>query len=160
MWHLFNRLHTHGNMFWVTCSLGTRIMLQSQAREKLAGPRTGPQSGQARGQCVWDTWRDRLWGWKERLLSGCLGKARCLGGIKSSFLCPLHGGFKMTAIHPWVSCCYSRHIFSNTSGSKRMSNSTEVSFPGNWNWLLYALTWVVVDGSSLKMYYGLFCFLE
>lgn len=31
---------------------------------------------------------------------GMFGKARCLGGIiKSSFLCPLHGGLKMTAIH-------------------------------------------------------------
>jgi len=62
-------------------------MLQSQTREKWAGPRTGPQGGQARGQCVWDTWRDRLWGWKERLLSGC-HVTPCRASIPGAF--PVH----------------------------------------------------------------------
>lgn len=61
-----------------------------------------------------------------------IGKGQMFGeNINSSFLFPLHGDMKMTAIHLWVCCSYNLLIYSNSWGSEWMSSFTEVNFLGN-----------------------------
>lgn len=125
-----------GRREWPGCGVGRRVFYQCAMYPAAVPPYLVPFPGHV--------WKGQMFGRDNKVFFS----------VSSPW------GFKMTAIHLWVSCCYSRFIYSNTSGNKRVSNFTEVSLPGNWSWLLYALTWVVVDGSSLKMYYGLLCFLE